>query len=216
MMNTVHLYGFVRPESRLPPERDLVRISSTGVDAIVGKPSGTSPEDLVEHAAIVQELLDLSSAVVPARFSGELDPAVVVDFLAERADDLRRDLDQVEGRVEFAIRIRSSESVPQKVSSEENTGPGTTWLNSRVQHFQQHAQLRNLVTERVASKSDSMVELPQRREWLIFACLVSEGETEDFLSAVNEVRNLEEVEVSVSGPWAPYSFVTGSSWDTNP
>lgn len=187
------------------------------------------PRSVWLHERVLDALMR-RHAVLPLRFATIVPD---VDMLRNRlrpmyhalAGDLRR----LRGKVEFALRVtnihaecpHTGDDAERKSDAAQALTPGTRYLRARAERWR----------ERIASEDAAgRIERALRRHldpaaenavWgfattrsatLIASYLVERNEVSAFVAAVADVRGRHPaLDVSCTGPWAPYSFVTARS-----
>jgi hypothetical protein len=186
------------------------------------------PDRLREHDGVVRAALRIETPL-PLRFGTAFaDEAALRAVLAERAAELLTSLERVRGRVEMgailgwdaaAARERVLAQRPDLRPAAEKPATGRAYLEARRREHGLEAALRaeagalvERVSRAVAAALPEVVEarttLPQPDVAGTLAHLVGRDEVSAHREAVRNVAvELQEAEVRVSGPWAPYSFV---------
>ncbi len=184
------------PERHGLGERPLRALSHEDLRAIVSDVTSAPPTDeasLWDYEAVMEELMH-DGAVVPARFAtlAENDDEIVA-MLAERRDELRATLEEVRDAVEFALHLpdRSDDH------HDDPENPGTAYMNRLL------AQSR--VLEDPATGLAGLIRAHTPRGGTSHACLVEREHVQPFLART------EELGLTVTGPWPPYSFVASPS-----
>ncbi|MEU4509721.1 GvpL/GvpF family gas vesicle protein [Nonomuraea wenchangensis] len=154
----------------------------------------------------------------------------VSDLLERRSCDFAEVLAQVTGRREWGVKAFAGptpEERPEERPGCEKTGcekpgkPGTAYLQRRRANLRGREQNRRqalaraehihaaLATVAVASRRHRPQDprLSGRTDWMLLngAYLVDEGRVGEFAALAGELGG-GGVEVTVTGPWAPYSF----------
>jgi Gas vesicle synthesis protein GvpL/GvpF len=163
---------------------------------------------LADHSRCVQQLVD-ACAVVPFRFGTVIEGAGdLARRLGPRHTDIARLLPVFRGRVELALRARSGggrQEAPKAASS------GTAYLRALLTERSMAPELSQLhgvlTASAVAARADS------DGGQIKAAYLVDRAGVEGFCDLVGRTAAcLDGVSnVSVTGPWAPYSFVDETS-----
>lgn len=214
----IHLYCVVdHPEAALegcgrPAPPGTVVVPARGM-ACVGRECDTTepPTDdqsLVCHDLVVRRLMR-TCTVVPFRYGTVLaDADEARHELSRRAEWFEQQLDRLRGRVELALRASTiSPPTPIPPSSE---GGGRSYLRSLSHHGGMSVLSRLHST--LSGAAVAAVESPERNGALKSSYLVEKEQMVGFsrlvASSVTELGGLRQV--SLTGPWAPYSFVTGT------
>jgi hypothetical protein len=177
---------------------------------------GPDPEMLWRHEEVVERLM-ARSAILPARFGTTLpDADALADSLSREADRLRPQLERVRGCVELAVRVNAPAERASAGGDGEGDGPGDgrDYLNAKLAEQRERESLaqRTLVPlSRLAA--DSRRHQPARDSGVITASyLVPERDISRFADEVRLLqREHEELVLSCTGPWAPYSFTESSA-----
>ena len=174
------------------------------------------------HDEVVHRLLPLTT-VVPLRFGSiHRDRAGVEEFLDERRGPFSDALRRLRGRVELGVKVwldpargRSAESGPAATGREYLQRQREARERASSARAELDAVLRT-VHERLLAVADAgALSRPQPRELtgsdremaLNAAYLVPAGD-EALFDEVERLRTeLPELDLEVTGPWAPYSFV---------
>jgi Gas vesicle synthesis protein GvpL/GvpF len=216
------LYGFVEAGatgghavSGLGLDEEPLRAVVEGsLAAIVSDHTGTDGEPAIErlrdYESTVRRLME-SSAILPARFGSVLaDEGDVRKLLRRRHRDLLSRVRRVRGTVELALRARWRAGMVTMPSP--RAPSGTSYLRERLE-LRQNAR-------RVASELDPLTALARssRRTLspapdlpVLDAYLVERDRVREFVDMVAELGDgLDDVELTCTGPWPPYSFAEGA------
>lgn len=219
------------PETRGIGGAEVVAVDVEGVSAWVSRldaPPAPEPDRLREHDGVVRAALRTATPL-PLRFGALFaDEGALRAILAERAGELLASLERVRGRVEMgaalgwdaaAARERVLARRPELRPVEEKPATGRAYLEARRREHGLEAALREeaeAVVERVSravaaalpEALETRTTLPRPEVAGTLAHLVRCGNVSVYRDAVRSVAGeLPEVELRVSGPWAPYSFV---------
>lgn len=218
----ITLYCIRRPGEPLPlnlhgPDGKPVRlIEEASLGAWIS--DGRAPQGLQsvrEHDRIVRAALR-SATPLPARFGTVFaDEGALRDSLRERADSLQEALDRVDGRVEMGVRVLWDAPQPPPIMA--SPRGGRAYLEARKREMEAEAQLRRDATELLDEVDRTLLverfattRVVLREPGLAgtLAHLVHRQAFAEYRTAV-EAANLvlPAVELRVTGPWAPYSFV---------
>jgi hypothetical protein len=189
----------------LPPEPLWAvrrgRLSLLCGPAAVG--SEPSVDDLWRHEALLERLLE-DRDLLPVRFGTVVaDDEAAARVLAERHDELAAALERVRGAVEVAVRVRARDPAPVPAPAEGLSGH--EYLAAKAGP----ARTASVVHETLAEHArESVVQTSD--ELLRAAYLVERGGVEAFVAAVQRLQQAhDDVAVLCTGPWPPFSFVTG-------
>jgi Gas vesicle synthesis protein GvpL/GvpF len=183
-------------------EGPLAAIVSRHMDAD-GDPA---PDRLREYERTVCRLME-RDAILPARFGSVLaDEGAVRGLLRRRHRDLLERVQRVAGAVELALRAT------WRVGAGMLPASGTSYLRERL-------ELRQSARE-VASELDPLTALARssRRTLgsapdlpVLDAYLVERDRVREFVAMVAQLDDrLDDVELTCTGPWPPYSFADGA------
>ena len=177
------------------------------------------------HERVVERLC-ARTTVLPFRF-GALYPSRehIRAVLRTRADQLRSELDRLDGTAEWGVRAQPIEQEPaeQGTAAAGDVADGTEWMLRRRQVAAAREQTRRART-RFAAELDTYLTR-HARETLVRSSaqhgepsavlfdavyLVPQTATADFHTDLDQVSSrcaAEGLEVEVTGPWPPYHFV---------
>jgi hypothetical protein len=167
-----------------------------------------TPELVLTHERVIEAIM-ARGGVLPLRFGAVLDRVQALsDVLAERRTELMSALSYVRGRVELGLRVTPR----HRTSTDPRAQSGREYLMARINEHQQaelaareiHAPLRALAAASVVREH---VVSPAV---LAAAYLVEAGGVQAFRhhgAAIAE--RYQDMHISVTGPWPPYSFVDG-------
>ena len=182
--------------------------------AVVSDHADVAPEvaleSLREYESTVRRLME-RGAILPARFGSVLaDEVAVRGLLRRRHRDLLSRLRRVRGTVELALRATWRAGAGMQPGSRPATG--ASYLRERLE-LRQNAR-------RVASELDSLDVLARssRRTLsptpdlpVLDAYLVECDRVREFVAMVRALDDrLDDVELTCTGPWPPYSFAEGA------
>jgi hypothetical protein len=175
------------------------------------------------HAAVVQELLPLTT-VVPLRFgSVHHGQAAVARFLEAHRDEFRATLDRLRGRVEYGVKVWLDTKTAAPTASAPPPATGREYLERRRRAADHAAaagaelddRLREIHARLLAAADEGALNRPQPRELtgstremvLNAAYLVPAG-SRALLDELDRLRaEHADLELEATGPWAPYNFV---------
>ncbi|HEX6522845.1 MAG TPA: GvpL/GvpF family gas vesicle protein [Streptosporangiaceae bacterium] len=177
------------------------------------------------HHAVLEAVAE-RGPVVPMRLATLFaSDAAVTSMLRERADDFRRALSLIEARSEWGVKAYVTKPADPVVAPEpQATGPGAAYLRRRRAQLTASKDARS---EALASAQVVYAELgrlaelsrlypPQAPDLAVqpapmvlnAAYLVSDERTREFTAAVGRLAASHRiVELALTGPWPPYSFV---------
>ena len=231
----LYVYGIVasRRFEAIPSEghdgSDVVTIPYGPVAAAVSflPPStiAASPQNVLRHERVLKRLMQ-AHAVLPLRFGATCRSVDALgDVLLCSSDELTRDLERLRGKVEMALRIvdgldeqpgRNRES-HHAAPAEGTDGPGAAYLRARSQ--QRHDEMaREDSAKRLAEKLRQdfgsvlndvhCAASTGSSPGFLVSCLVERDQVAAFAKVLDRFRGeYPHIDVTCTGPWAPYSFV---------
>lgn len=206
--------------------RDL----AAAVSPYVGAAPQPTADALLGHEMVVEALCRAWPAL-PVRFGTVLESQeAVAQALASRYSVLLDDLGRVGGKVELGLTVLWEEAArqedvpaalqPSPLRASGSPGPGTSYLQGRLARYQrelaQQRQMRLLLSELRGALQPHTLEqryrtLLEPRPAIRAAYLVQPGQVEEAQQAIEAERQARpDLRWLVSGPWPPYSFVTGA------
>lgn len=215
----IYAYGICEPAIGAPTLRRgglggaaLRALEREGLAAVYSRHRSLQPrpvpKSVLDHERVVEAIM-ARGAVLPLRFGTQLeDEEELGAVLAERRDELLRSLERVRGKVELGLRIIPS---PR---AEENPAPEVTgrgYLMGRVRAHRRDRQAVREVHPALALLSEATcIRRPQSgRATFVGAYLVESHRVAEFrLKAEDLARRQAGLQLIVTGPWPPYSFVT--------
>jgi hypothetical protein len=217
------LYGIIEaggpPEPRLAGDAGgLLTIVEGPLAAIVTEHRGSPPEPslerLCDHERTVRTLMD-SRAILPARFGSVLaDERTVRALLRRRRRDLLARLRRVRDAVELALRAnwRDRAGTPPAAQGAQGRKSGTSYLRERLEHRRSARRLASELDPLTALARSSRRRLTPAPDLPVLdAYLVERGRVGEFVDMVRQLDDrLEDVELTCTGPWPPYSFAEGA------
>jgi hypothetical protein len=173
-----------------------------GFDLVVSEhaaPVEPTEEAVLRHARVVEALMPLAEALLPARFGlAFADFSELEGALSERAAQLGESLEQVRGRVELGVRVVGEQADPRPAES------GRAYLESRRAQLAAVDALHESLAERAraAARGKSGGRLV-----LSGAYLVDPDAIPAFREAVDGLElDHPQFTFALTGPWPPYSF----------
>jgi hypothetical protein len=141
---------------------------------------------------------------------------------------LASDLQRLRGKVEFALRITNIHAecphtgdAERKSDAAQALTPGTRYLRARAERWRERiasedaaGRIERALRQHLDPAAENAVWgfATTRSATLIASYLVERNEVSAFVAAVADVRGRHPaLDVSCTGPWAPYSFVTARS-----
>jgi hypothetical protein len=165
-------------------------------------------ELVLAHERIVEAIM-ARGAVLPMRFGTQLEREEdLADVLVARRDELLRSLERVRGRRELGVRM-ISEGPDRGTGAVEPTG--RAYLMSRVRAHRRYEQAIREVHGPLAALAVASQprEPPTPPAILVATYLVDSTRVAEFRLRADELaRRQAAMQVLVTGPWPPYSFVS--------
>jgi hypothetical protein len=191
---------------------------------LLGGTIAPRPRSVCLHEHVLHALMR-RHAVLPLRFATIApDASTLRNRLGPMHGALVADLRRLRGKVEFALRItniRADGPRPGHAAGESAAArtlpPGTRYLRARAECWRERIAGEDAArcTERVLRRhldpaaENAVWGLATRSASLVASYLVERNEVPSFLATVADVRARHPtLDVSCTGPWAPYSFVT--------
>jgi Gas vesicle synthesis protein GvpL/GvpF len=169
-------------------------------------------EVLWAHEQVVEELMSLAT-ILPLRFGSSVERAeALIAMMAERREEFLASLERVRGAVE--ISVRAELPAPGEEDPPARPRNGTAYLLQRAERERRERDAIELVHRPLAALAKSCMPPVSPRNLRQFkaAYLVEETGVEEFGARVGALNaDLEDVRVSCTGPWPPYSFVAERS-----
>jgi hypothetical protein len=202
----IYLYAVVDELASLPdaPGIDgaaLKRRRAGDFDLVVSEHAGEvepTEDAVLAHARVVEELLPLAGAVLPARFGvGFEDEASLERAVGDRAAALEESLDRVRGRVEVGVRVIGDQAAPPAETGREYLEARQRQL-ARIDELHESLAARALASTRGNSRGQLVMS---------GAYLVDPEGIPEFQKAVGALQSEHpQLTFALTGPWPPYSF----------
>lgn len=215
------LYVYAITDSRAEPEvvglhgAPLRRIESGDLAGLVSEHAVVPELDeevLWAHEQVVEELMSLAT-ILPLRFGSSVERAgALITMMEERREEFLESLERVRGAVE--ISVRGELPAPRGEDPPPRPGSGTAYLLQRAERERREKDAAELVHRPLAALARCCLPpvSPRNPRQFKAAYLVEETGVEEFGNRVGELNaGLEDVRVSCTGPWPPYSFVAERS-----
>jgi hypothetical protein len=176
-------------------------------------PVAVTERNLRSYEEVVERLMERQT-ILPARFGTTLaEPQESLAILDERRDELRAGLDGVRGAVELGVQGRWRSDQPRSSEAPPHGPPlpGTEYLKSRLARQHRISQVQERLRPlRSLSQGSRAPALPRSDLAFAAAYLVPRSNVERFVQLAAQLgEQLDDVELEVTGPWPPYSFVSG-------
>ncbi|MET0557653.1 MAG: GvpL/GvpF family gas vesicle protein [Solirubrobacterales bacterium] len=172
-------------------------------------------EVLWAHERVLEELMR-DSTILPMRFGSTVTADEVLKAaLAQREEEFVASLGRVRGAVELSVRAQ----LPRVAEPNEldppppakPSGPGTAYLLDRARQQRRGEEVAELVHRPLSGLARRSLSKVGRGDPCSFkaAYLVDEGVVETFGERVGTLNEtFQDLSVSCTGPWPPYSFVS--------
>ena len=194
-------------------------VEASGLYALVSTANPqTEPTELaiaaLEHNGVIEKALTFCS-LLPARFTAPLEENVVVKKLSGNLEAYKTALEGVRNALEFALRAEVPAEKLEAVRSD--TSSGRAYLESRRAQFKQEHQTRSKLEAIAASfelrLGSFALEVLHCFEPNVYrgSYLVRRDNLEVFKNAFQsslKTFQTDPVQLSLHGPFAPYSFAT--------
>jgi hypothetical protein len=192
----------------------LRAIADGGLSAVVGDYDAinrrSSADELWAYEGVVERLM-ADTTVLPARF-GSLFPSELEAraMLRERGGVLADALDRVRDAVELAVRAGWSgdDDAPAIGSGEAR---GTAYMRAQLERRRRARRAADaLASLEVLARESRIRQPPDASASAVGAYLVDRSRVDEFVGLVKDLGdNDENLSLSCTGPWPPYSFVDG-------
>ena len=177
-----------------------------------------SPRSVWLHEHVLDTLMR-RHAVLPLRFATIVpDAGMLRNRLRPMHRALAGDLRRLRGKVEFALRVTNIHAeCPHAHDAERNRDatqalpPGTRYLRERIASEDAARRIERALRRHLDPAAEHAVWAlaTTRAPTLTASYLVERNEVSSFVATVIDVRARHPaLDVSCTGPWAPYSFVT--------
>jgi hypothetical protein len=176
-----------------------------GVYRVVAeRPAPSRADDLWRHDELIESLM-AERAVLPLRYGTVLDDARALErILAERSGEFAKLLDRVRGRVELAVRVMGADD-----GDGSETPDGESYMRELARRRTRGARAAALLAPLESVADASVARDAAGEAWTRRAYLVQRGRLEEFRHELDRLTGERpELEVTCTGPWAPYSFVS--------
>jgi glycosyltransferase involved in cell wall biosynthesis len=210
----LYLYAFAQQPTIVP---DVAGIAGSALDtedidglaavvsALEGRNVSASEEAVLAHARVVDELVSVNDAVVPARFGRAYADADSLRRAAStRLPRLREALDRVRGCVELGLRV-----LPPSADAMEQPTSGRQYMLERLEERRRLERLADEVHAPLAGLAKAATGVQASARLVSAAYLVPRSGVEAFRDAVRALEQRHpDATLVCTGPWPPYSFVT--------
>jgi hypothetical protein len=172
-------------------------------------------DDLWEHERVVENLMQVATAL-PMRFDGSVeDEESLRRILAERRDEFLALLEEVRGAVELGVRAllpavpATAAATTVSEAGSGSGGTGTAYLLARAERERAVADLTARVHEPLADVARRSAEGGSGLARTSFkaAYLVDRDRVDEFRARVEKLESeIVDAQIVCTGPWPPYSF----------
>jgi hypothetical protein len=189
-----------------------------------------TPKNVWHHEQVLKKLM-LHYAVLPLRFNTL---CIGTDALKHRLQMLEEklvgDLMHLRGKVEIALHVETvlrnididvvstSNGRTSSVDNSRSPGKGFLYVQSRLDFLREKVRsetdAERLHALLLSYLRDTEVEAicyaqQDKKNSLIASCLVEQVHISDFFEIIERIRKEQaHLQITYTGPWAPYSFVT--------
>jgi hypothetical protein len=201
-----------RDELPLPAGVELERVSHNGMAAVFSRTEGraeASAEALWRHEQLVERLME-DRAVLPLRYGTVLrDEGELTSVMEERSAEFAELLDLVRGRVELAVRVLDGgEPEPD---ADERPASGRAYMETLARR-RRSAEEAIAALEPLEGVAEAAVKRETAGDLTRLSFLVERERIEAFKVRLDELRGEHPgLNMTCTGPWPPYSFVSGGS-----
>jgi hypothetical protein len=179
------------------------------------------------HQAVVDALTVVTSPL-PLRLATVFrDDSGVRTMMQEREEQFLRTLDQLDGRVEWGVKVylenSEEEGTGEQTRPPEKAATGRDYLRQRRMRNRAHENMWERAEEfarrlhgslsehaegtRIHAPQNAALSHAAGRNVLNAAYLVPRSESEEFVELVDRTKDdVPGMRVELTGPWAPYSF----------
>lgn len=165
----------------------------------------TTEEAVLAHARVVEALVPLTEALLPARFGVAFNDVQALETaLGERADELRESLERVRGRVELGVRVVGEERREATTAS-----TGRAYLEARRATSAEADRLEGELHDALARRVRAARVSKQSGGRLVLsgAYLVEPDGIPAFQDAIHSLETEHpHLTFALTGPWPAYSF----------
>jgi hypothetical protein len=195
----------------------LRAIAAAGVFAIATQheqPPQSGVEELWRHEEVVERLME-EVAALPMRFGASAaSDAELEAVLGARADEFRAMLDRVRGAVELSVRVEPAPAAQVRGSDRGDAAlqqSGTEYMRERGLALRSREEAEARYHEPLNALARRSHVPPGRLDSGAFkaAYLVEADRVEAFVALVTRLGEEGATKISCTGPWPPYSFVSG-------
>jgi hypothetical protein len=200
-----------RDELPLPADSGLEKVSHEGMAGVYAQSDGrpeASAEALWRHEQLVEQLME-DRAVLPLRYGTVLrEQGELRNVMADRSAEFAELLDLVRGRVELAVRVLRNG--PEEDHGEQPAS-GKAYMETLARR-RARAEEAVAALEPLEGVADAAVKREKAGDLTRLSFLVERERIETFNTRLDELRGEHpELSVTCTGPWPPYSFVSGGS-----
>lgn len=202
----IHVYAIADGLEELPDVKGIEgappdRVRCNGFDLVVSEQGAeVEPTEgaVLAHARVVEALLPLTDALLPARFGVAYDnQAALQEAVRERASELSESLERVRGGVELGVRVVGDLPAPATADT------GRAYLEARREAIAVGDEIHDAFSgqARAATRGNSGGSI------LSGAYLVDPDTIPAFLATAEQLEAKHpQLSFALTGPWPPYSF----------
>jgi hypothetical protein len=205
----IHVYAVTKGLEGLPDVEGIEGVSPerfrcNGFDLVVSEQGAAvepTEQAVLAHARVVEALLPLAEALLPARFGVAYDDeAALEEAVHQRAAQLSESLARVRCHVELGVSI-----VGEQRPESPPPATGRAYLEAKAAE----ARLGSELHEALSAHADAATRAQPLDGSIVLASayLVDPDTIPSFLGAVEKLKEqYPELTIAVTGPWPPYSF----------
>ena len=207
----IYLYAVLELGAKAPDgpgldEQPLEVVEAGEVAALISRHERPTfepdPDALWRHDRVVEDAMT-NGPVLPARFASTfVDAEALADALARNQAELRRELNDVRGCVELAVRVTQPPSEPPPPRD------GREYVAAKLLQTEEARAVAQALEPLSAHAVRSRRAATGGSGALSASYLVRTDEVPRFAERVRQLAEAHsELSLSCTGPWPPYSFV---------
>lgn len=194
----------------------LWAVPGGGLMAVVGehaRPPKLGEDQLSAHEALIERLMD-EAVVLPLRFGTTIGSEEELGgWLRSHEKELLERMELVRDAVELSVRaeLPAADGNPGPTTGARAAASGTEYMRTRGRSIQAATQVRERLhdpLDELARRSVLFGPAPGSERFHA-AYLVDGKRVEAFAAEVERLGSEFGLEVGCTGPWPPYSFVSG-------
>jgi hypothetical protein len=234
----LYLYAIIDPLEVAPPLPPGLEgappeiLPFRGVSAAAGTIGNGAPEanvDNLRRHLSVQNTLLTHGAVLPLRFGALFPGREQLDqYISASRETFIADLDRLRGHVEIGLRVSDPRRLPPAQPVEPDAGaapplgPGASYLAAKGVQAVRNARQKRAMAALATAVMEPLAPLAAAHIWRVPPCasdppilslaiLLRKDRLDAFKLALSELRRSQPwLEILCTGPWPPYSLVSGT------